>query len=43
MKTVSIGSVTVGAGLPKIAAPIVGQSADDILRSARILSSATGM
>ena len=40
MKTVSIGSVTVGAGLPKIAAPIVGQSADDILRSARIVAAA---
>ena len=40
MKTVSIGSVPVGAGLPKIAAPIVGQSADDILRSARIVAAA---
>ena len=40
MKTVSIGSVVIGAGLPKIAAPIVGRTAEDILRSAHIVAAA---
>ena len=40
MKTVSIGSVIVGAGLPKIAAPIFGRTSEDIFRSARIVAAA---
>ena len=40
MRTVSIGSVVIGAGLPKIAAPIVGRTAEDILRSARVVAAA---
>lgn len=40
MKTVSIGSVTLGTGLPKIAAPIVGRTAEDIFRSARVIAAA---
>ncbi len=40
MKTVFIGSVPLGAGLPKIAAPIVGRTAEEILRSARVVAAA---
>ena len=40
MKTVQLGTITVGAGMPKVAAPIVGKTADEIIASARQIASA---
>ena len=40
MKTVRLGTVIVGAGMPKIAAPIVGKTADEIVASARQIATA---